>query len=157
MHCTRRHASYMFLLRCWHATGQCGVLCRWTCETDWAQHGVPFQPDSLGGTRGWPLITTTSCEPAPDAAEEEAQQEAQSENQPGEDAKQEAEAQLEAQPENQPRKDAKQEAAAQSEVQSGNQPGEDAKQEAEAQPEVCLLYTSPSPRDKRQSRMPSSA
>ena len=24
-------------------------------------------------------------------------------------------------------------------------------------PEVCLLYTSPSPRDKRQSRMPSSA
>ena len=39
------------------------MLCRWTCETDWAQHGVPFQPDSLGGTRGWPLITTTSCEP----------------------------------------------------------------------------------------------
>ena len=25
------------------------------------------------------------------------------------------------------------------------------------EPEVCLLYTSPSPRDKRQSRMPSSA
>ena len=25
------------------------------------------------------------------------------------------------------------------------------------QPDVCLLYTSPSPRDKRQSRMPSSA
>ena len=25
------------------------------------------------------------------------------------------------------------------------------------QPEPCLLYTSPSPRDKRQSRMPSSA
>ena len=24
-------------------------------------------------------------------------------------------------------------------------------------PEICLLYTSPSPRDKRQSRMPSSA
>ena len=24
-------------------------------------------------------------------------------------------------------------------------------------PELCLLYTSPSPRDKRQSRMPSSA
>ena len=24
-------------------------------------------------------------------------------------------------------------------------------------PEACLLYTSPSPRDKRQSRMPSSA
>ena len=27
----------------------------------------------------------------------------------------------------------------------------------EAQYKVCLLYTSPSPRDKRQSRMPSSA
>ena len=26
-----------------------------------------------------------------------------------------------------------------------------------ANPETCLLYTSPSPRDKRQSRMPSSA
>ena len=26
-----------------------------------------------------------------------------------------------------------------------------------AQPRICLLYTSPSPRDKRQSRMPSSA
>ena len=26
-----------------------------------------------------------------------------------------------------------------------------------ADPSVCLLYTSPSPRDKRQSRMPSSA
>ena len=26
-----------------------------------------------------------------------------------------------------------------------------------AHPEACLLYTSPSPRDKRQSRMPSSA
>ena len=26
-----------------------------------------------------------------------------------------------------------------------------------ARPNVCLLYTSPSPRDKRQSRMPSSA
>ena len=26
-----------------------------------------------------------------------------------------------------------------------------------AQPRTCLLYTSPSPRDKRQSRMPSSA
>ena len=25
------------------------------------------------------------------------------------------------------------------------------------EPQVCLLYTSPSPRDKRQSRMPSSA
>ena len=25
------------------------------------------------------------------------------------------------------------------------------------QPNICLLYTSPSPRDKRQSRMPSSA
>ena len=42
---------------------QRGGWCRWTCDTDWAQHGVPFQPDSLGGTRGWPLITTTSCEP----------------------------------------------------------------------------------------------
>ena len=29
--------------------------------------------------------------------------------------------------------------------------------EAEAQNYACLLYTSPSPRDKRQSRMPSSA
>ena len=29
--------------------------------------------------------------------------------------------------------------------------------EAEAQSTDCLLYTSPSPRDKRQSRMPSSA
>ena len=28
---------------------------------------------------------------------------------------------------------------------------------AGANPEICLLYTSPSPRDKRQSRMPSSA
>ena len=28
---------------------------------------------------------------------------------------------------------------------------------AEAEKEGCLLYTSPSPRDKRQSRMPSSA
>ena len=28
---------------------------------------------------------------------------------------------------------------------------------AEGLPQVCLLYTSPSPRDKRQSRMPSSA
>ena len=28
---------------------------------------------------------------------------------------------------------------------------------ASAQPGACLLYTSPSPRDKRQSRMPSSA
>ena len=27
----------------------------------------------------------------------------------------------------------------------------------QSQPNVCLLYTSPSPRDKRQSRMPSSA
>ena len=27
----------------------------------------------------------------------------------------------------------------------------------EPEPEPCLLYTSPSPRDKRQSRMPSSA
>ena len=27
----------------------------------------------------------------------------------------------------------------------------------EALPYICLLYTSPSPRDKRQSRMPSSA
>ena len=27
----------------------------------------------------------------------------------------------------------------------------------EGNPKVCLLYTSPSPRDKRQSRMPSSA
>ena len=27
----------------------------------------------------------------------------------------------------------------------------------ERQPPICLLYTSPSPRDKRQSRMPSSA
>ena len=27
----------------------------------------------------------------------------------------------------------------------------------EAVPDICLLYTSPSPRDKRQSRMPSSA
>ena len=27
----------------------------------------------------------------------------------------------------------------------------------EREPENCLLYTSPSPRDKRQSRMPSSA
>ena len=33
------------------------------------------------------------------------------------------------------------------------------KEAAESDPEspVCLLYTSPSPRDKRQSRMPSSA
>ena len=31
------------------------------------------------------------------------------------------------------------------------------KQEAEQKKQVCLLYTSPSPRDKRQSRMPSSA
>ena len=29
--------------------------------------------------------------------------------------------------------------------------------ELDAQLQVCLLYTSPSPRDKRQSRMPSSA
>ena len=29
--------------------------------------------------------------------------------------------------------------------------------QAFAMPESCLLYTSPSPRDKRQSRMPSSA
>ena len=29
--------------------------------------------------------------------------------------------------------------------------------EALAKPVICLLYTSPSPRDKRQSRMPSSA
>ena len=28
---------------------------------------------------------------------------------------------------------------------------------ANSNPQVCLLYTSPSPRDKRQSRMPSSA
>ena len=28
---------------------------------------------------------------------------------------------------------------------------------APARPHICLLYTSPSPRDKRQSRMPSSA
>ena len=28
---------------------------------------------------------------------------------------------------------------------------------AEAKPEVCLLYTSPSPRDRQKSRMPSSA
>ena len=28
---------------------------------------------------------------------------------------------------------------------------------SEAKPIICLLYTSPSPRDKRQSRMPSSA
>ena len=28
---------------------------------------------------------------------------------------------------------------------------------SQAQPKPCLLYTSPSPRDKRQSRMPSSA
>ena len=31
------------------------------------------------------------------------------------------------------------------------------KQLSEAELKVCLLYTSPSPRDKRQSRMPSSA
>ena len=30
-------------------------------------------------------------------------------------------------------------------------------QSAEMQPVICLLYTSPSPRDKRQWRMPSSA
>ena len=29
--------------------------------------------------------------------------------------------------------------------------------EAKGHPMICLLYTSPSPRDKRQSRMPSSA
>ena len=29
--------------------------------------------------------------------------------------------------------------------------------DSEFLPEICLLYTSPSPRDKRQSRMPSSA
>ena len=29
--------------------------------------------------------------------------------------------------------------------------------ELQYQPTLCLLYTSPSPRDKRQSRMPSSA
>ena len=29
--------------------------------------------------------------------------------------------------------------------------------EKQPQPMICLLYTSPSPRDKRQSRMPSSA
>ena len=29
--------------------------------------------------------------------------------------------------------------------------------EPSSMPEACLLYTSPSPRDKRQSRMPSSA
>ena len=29
--------------------------------------------------------------------------------------------------------------------------------ECEAEQPICLLYTSPSPRDKRQSRMPSSA
>ena len=33
----------------------------------------------------------------------------------------------------------------------------DAKADARAQAAACLLYTSPSPRDKRQSRMPSSA
>ena len=30
-------------------------------------------------------------------------------------------------------------------------------QRSQAQAQLCLLYTSPSPRDKRQSRMPSSA
>ena len=33
----------------------------------------------------------------------------------------------------------------------------DAQQKQENQIKACLLYTSPSPRDKRQSRMPSSA
>ena len=36
-------------------------------------------------------------------------------------------------------------------------PGAYAGLEAEEQGQGCLLYTSPSPRDKRQSRMPSSA
>ena len=36
-------------------------------------------------------------------------------------------------------------------------PYADAIREAESEPPICLLYTSPSPRDKRQSRMPSSA
>ena len=37
----------------------------------------------------------------------------------------------------------------------GEGPGE--KEDQMGKPFVCLLYTSPSPRDKRQSRMPSSA
>ena len=46
--------------------------------------------------------------------------------------------------------------------QSLNQPGKPNQKEGERQPMIpwcyaCLLYTSPSPRDKRQSRMPSSA
>ena len=36
-------------------------------------------------------------------------------------------------------------------------PSAEPAQEPAAAPDPCLLYTSPSPRDKRQSRMPSSA
>ena len=35
--------------------------------------------------------------------------------------------------------------------------GHDALEECEAANDICLLYTSPSPRDQRGSRMPSSA
>jgi hypothetical protein len=41
-------------------------VCRYTCDVDWQERGVlPFLPDSLGGTRGWPLISATSCQPDP--------------------------------------------------------------------------------------------
>lgn len=40
-------------------------LCRYNCDTDWETHGVPFNPDSYGGVRGWPLISADSCQPDP--------------------------------------------------------------------------------------------
>ena len=47
------------------------------------------------------------------------------------------------------------EAAAESEASGG--PADEKSETTSAAPEGCLLYTSPSPRDQRGSRMPSSA
>ena len=42
-------------------------------------------------------------------------------------------------------------------MEAAKRAAEEASRRAEAAARTCLLYTSPSPRDKRQSRMPSSA
>ena len=71
------------------------------------------------------------------------------------DLKTQAEEQARQEAEEQARLEAEEQARQEAEEQARLEAEEQARQEAEEQ--ACLLYTSPSPRDKRQPRMPSSA
>ena len=85
---------------------------------------MPFQPDSLGGTRGWPLITPTSCEPASAAPEVEAAPEAV------------PEAEAEAVPEAEPEAEIVPEAEAVAEAEAVPEPEAQVVPEVEAVPEA---------------------